>query len=114
MSMSFNLGSVGSSKNPFKKFTKSALIEMLEEAVLSDSERTKMSHKRGDGPDREKSESAKDEDDEREKLADLHEESHGKPTPVEMDDEDMSDEAMDKLKKRVADKPKKPAKPKKA
>lgn len=114
MPLSFNLGAVGSAKNPFKKFTKSALIEMLEEAVMSESDRSKMSHKRSDGPDHEKSESAKDEDEEREKLADLHEEAHGKPTPIEMEDEDMSDESMDKLKKRVADTPKKPAKPKKA
>jgi hypothetical protein len=109
MAYSFDLG-----KNPFKKFTKSALIEMLEEAAVSESKRSKMAHKRGDDPDHEKDESAKDEDDEREKLADLHEESHGKPTALEMTDEDMSDESMDTLKKRMNDKPKKPTKPKKA
>jgi hypothetical protein len=107
MAFSFALG-----KDPFKKFTKSALIEMLEEAAASESKRTKMSHKREDDSDDEKDESAKEGDEEREKLADLHEESHGKPTPVEMDEEDFSDEPMDTLKKRLADKPKKPTKPK--
>lgn len=103
--MEMNLG-----KNPFKKFTKSALIEMLEDAVLAEKERSLPIHKRGKKEKAEKDEATEEADEEREKLADLAEETHGSPAPVEMDDEDMSDEAMDEIESKAA----KPAPKKKA
>jgi DNA-directed RNA polymerase subunit K/omega len=104
--MEMNLG-----KNPFKKFTKSALIEMLEDAVMSEKERSLPIHKRGKKEKAEKDEATEEADEEREKLADLAEEQHGSPAPVEMDDEDLSDEAMDEIESKAKPAPKK--KPKK-
>lgn len=98
--MELNLG-----KNPFKKFTKSALVEMLEDAILAEKERSLPMHKRGQKDKVEKDEATEEADEEMEKLADLAEETHGKPEPVEMDDEDMSDEAMEKIESKA----KKPA-----
>ena len=98
--MELNLG-----KNPFKKFTKSALVDMLEDAILAEKERSKPLHKRGMESKVEKDEVTEEADEEMEKLADLAEEKHGKPAPVELDDEDMSDEAMEKIESKV----KKPA-----
>jgi hypothetical protein len=95
--------------NPFKKFTKSALIEMLEDAVMTERERSLPMHKRGKEK-AEKDDATEEADMEREKLADLVEEKRGSPNPVEMDDEDMSDEAMEKIEDKVADAPKKKAK----
>lgn len=94
--MELNLG-----KQPFKKFTKSALIDMLEDAMLIEQERSKPLHKRGDPKKREKDEATEEADAEREKLADLDEEMHGSPAPIEMDDEDLSDEAMDMVEEEV-------------
>ena len=101
--MEMNLG-----KNPFKKFTKSALIEMLEDAVMAEKERSLPIHKRGKKEKSEKDEATEEADEDREKLADLAEEQHGSPAPVEMDDEDMSDEAMDDIESKAE--PKKKAK----
>ena len=100
-------------KNPFGKFTKSALIEMLEDAVFAEKERSLPMHKRGKTERPEKDEATEEADEEREKLADLAEEKKGSPAPVEMDDEDMSDEAMDEIESKVAKKgDKKNGKPK--
>lgn len=103
--MQIDLGKLGKKKNPFEHFTKSALVAMLEDAVSTERERSKPMHKRsaGDEPE-EKDDATEEADEEREKLADLAEETHGKPEPVEMDEEDMSDEAMDGLKKKIAGK----------
>jgi hypothetical protein len=84
-------------KNPFKKFTKSALVDMLEDAIATEKERSLPLHKRGQKTAVEKDDATEEADEEREKLADLAEESKGAASPVEMDDEDMSDEAMEKL-----------------
>jgi signal transduction histidine kinase len=61
----------------------------------------------------EEDEATEEADEEREKLADLAEEQHGSPAPVEMDDEDLSDEAMEKIESK-AEKPKSKRKNKKA
>lgn len=101
--MELNLG-----KNPFKKFTKSALVEMLEDAIIAEKDRSLPMHKRGKLDKYEKDEATEEADEEREKLADLAEEKHGKPAPVEMDDEDMSDEAMEKIESKAKPPAKKP------
>lgn len=88
-------------KNPFKKFTKSALIEMIEDAVMTQKEQSLPMHKRGLKDRVAKDHATEEADEEREDLADLHEEKHGKPAPVEMDDEDMTEEAIDALEKKV-------------
>jgi len=101
-------------KNAFKKFTKSALVEMLEDAIATELEREKPEHKRGVDEKKKKSSASEEADEERDDLADLHEEQHGSPDPIELDDEDMSDEAMHKIES-AADsksKSKKPAKKK--
>ena len=95
-------------KNPFKKFTKMALVEMLEDAILSEKDRTLPLHKRGMKEKVAKDHATEEADEEREDLADLVEEKRGKPAPVEMDDEDMSEETMDKIESKI-----KPATPKK-
>ena len=100
-------------KNPFKKFTKSALVEMLEDAILMEKDRTLPMHKRGEKEKPVKDDATKDADEERESIADLAEETNGAASPVDMDDEDMSDEAMDVISSRVkkkTDKPKAKAK----
>lgn len=97
--------------NPFKKFTKSALIEMLEDAVMAEKERSLPIHKRGGKDKIVKDDATEEADEEREKLADLSEETHGSPAPIEMDDEDMSDEAIEKIESKAEKaKPKKKAK----
>lgn len=101
--MELNLG-----KNPFKKFTKSALVDMLEDAILAEKDRSLPMHKRGKVDKYEKDEATEEADEEREKLADLAEETHGKPAPVEMDDEDMSDEAIEKIESKAKPPAKKP------
>lgn len=105
--MEMNLG-----KNPFKKFTKSALIDMLEDAVMAEKDRSLPMHKRGKKEKSEKDEATEEADEEREKLADLAEEQHGSPAPVEMDDEDMSDEAMEEIASKAEPEPKKKKKAK--
>lgn len=100
--MELNLG-----KKPFHKFTKSALIEMLEDAVMAEKNRSLPAHQRKDKDGAPKHDAEEEADEEREKTADLAEETRGKPAPIEMDEEDMSDEAMDKIKKKAdAKKPK--------
>jgi hypothetical protein len=79
---------------------------MLEDAVIAEKKRSLPLHKRGKDAPAEKDEATEEADEEREKLADLAEEQHGSPAPVEMDDEDMSDEAMDEIKSKAAPKPK--------
>lgn len=100
------LDKINLGKNPFRKFTKSALIEMIEDAIHEEAERSLPSHKRGQKEKSDKSPADDEQDSEREKTADLVEESTGKPTPVEMTDEDMSDEAMDSIKKKASKKAK--------
>jgi len=97
MSM-FQLG--GNGKSPFSAFTKSALVDMLEQAVTVERDRALPMHKRGK-KSTEKDEATEDADEERKKLADLAEEQKGSPAPVEMDDEDMSDEAMEEIESRA-------------
>ena len=76
-----------------------AVRRMLTQAIRAESNRSQPMHKR-----KSKEELAVDNDDateeadeEMEKLADLSEEKKGKATDVAMDDEDMSDEAMDEI-----------------
>lgn len=95
------------------RITRAGLKEMLEEALMREARRSKPRHRR-DEESREKDGADEEQDEEMEKLADLAEEQKGSPSPVEMDDEDMSDEAMedivaesDKGKKKPASKKKK-------
>lgn len=84
----------------------SCVRRLLEEAVLKDSERSLPMHKRGkDRP--EKDDATEESDDENDKLVALDRE-RGEPNDVELDDEDMSDEAMEDLKKVSAKSKKKP------
>lgn len=94
--MRINLG-----KQPFKKFTKSALVEMIEDAVMNERERSLPAHKRGKKERREKTPEEEDADEERDDLADLDSEMHGEPEPVDMDDEDMSDDSMEKIESKI-------------
>ncbi len=100
-------------KNPFKKFTKSALVEMLEDAIMTEKERSLPMHKRGKKEKSEKDDATEEQDEESQKTADLNEEMRGKPNPVEMDDEDMSEEAMDELMEEDEEEESKPKKKKK-
>jgi hypothetical protein len=88
--MEINLG-----KDPFKKFTKSALVGIIEDALMTEKERSLPAHKRGKKDRKAKDDSTEDADRDREDLADLHEEMKGSPAPIHMDDEDLSDESMD-------------------
>jgi hypothetical protein len=88
-------------KKPFHKFTKSALIDMIEDAIMVEKDKSLPMHKRGQKDKVEKDDATEAADAEREELADLAEEMHGKPAPVEMDEEDMGDEAMDKIESTV-------------
>lgn len=97
--------------NPFKKFTKSALIEMLEDAVMAEKDRSLPLHKRGQKEKPEKDDATEEADEEMGKLADLKEEKNGKASPIEMDDEDMSDEAIEKIESKVKPKAKEGKKP---
>jgi hypothetical protein len=79
------------------KLTKTALKEMVEDAIFREAERGKPAHRRSkDKP--EKDEPARDADEEGDALVVLVEEMRGSPSPVDMDDEDMSDEAMQPLR----------------
>lgn len=87
------------------KFTKSALKEMLEDALFKEAERSKPIHRRGDKKP-EKDDATEDRDDENDKLVELDRE-RGEPEEVELDDEDFSDEAMDAIKQKKAAKKRK-------
>jgi hypothetical protein len=95
------------------KLTKTALREMLEDALFRETQRSKPMHKRG-GEKKEKDEATEEQDEESEKVADLDEEMHGKPNPVDMDDEDMSDEAMEDFDREAEEDSKKKPKGKSA
>lgn len=78
----------------------SAVRRMLRQAILREKNRSLPMHKRKseeelDEP--EEDDATEESEIEGEKLAALHEDQKGKAAPVEMDDEDMSDEAMEKL-----------------
>lgn len=77
----------------------SAVRRMLMKAIRSELNRSKPMHQRADEKDLEPKddESAEDADKEMEDLVKLSEEKRGKSTPVPMDDEDMSDQSLDKL-----------------
>lgn len=76
----------------------SAVRRMLRQAISTQKNRSLPMHKRKPEDEVDEVDDATEEaEEENEKLADLAEESKGKPAPVEMDDEDMSDEAMEKL-----------------
>lgn len=76
----------------------SAVRRMLRQAISAQKNRSLPLHKRKKEDEIEDVDDATEEaEEENEKLADLAEESNGKAAPVEMDDEDMSDEAMEKL-----------------
>ena len=72
---------------------------LLEEAIAEIEELKKPRHGRG-RPKKEKGPHEEDADDENDKKVALSEE-RGKPTPIDLDDEDMPDRAMDKLKPAV-------------
>ena len=103
-------------KNPFKKFTKSALVDMIEDMVSKERERTKPMHKRGESESKEKDDATRDADEAREDNADLVEEQRGSPKEIPMVEEDFSDEAeevMTESVERETKKKKAKAKPKK-
>jgi hypothetical protein len=76
----------------------SAVRRMLRHAISKEKNRSLPMHKRKpDGKLDEVDDATEEAEEENEKLADLAEEGKGKPAPVEMDDEDMSDEAMETL-----------------
>lgn len=75
----------------------SAVRRMLRQAISAQKNRSLPLHKRKEEEDTELDDATDEAESENEKLADLAEESNGKPNPVEMDDEDMADEAMEKL-----------------
>lgn len=75
----------------------SAVRRMLRQAISAQKNRSLPLHKRKPESETEVDDATEEAEEENEKLADLAEESNGKAAPVEMDDEDMSDEAMEKL-----------------
>ena len=85
---------------------------MIEDAVMTERERSLPAHKRGKKERREKTPEDEDADEERDDLADLDSEMHGEPEPVDMDDEDMADDSMEKIESKIG-KPKKADKKKK-
>lgn len=89
----------------------SCVRRLLEEAVMKESERSLPIHKRGKER-KEKDDATEEMDEENDKLVELDRE-RGEPSDVEMDDEDMSDEAMEEIKK-VSSKSAKPGKKPKA
>lgn len=79
-----------------------AVRRMLRQAILREKNRSLPMHKRkGESDIKEEAEdvdeATEEADEEASKLATLHEDQKGKAAPVEMDDEDMSDEAMETL-----------------
>ena len=77
-------------------FTRSMLEDIVEDMIAQELDRQKPRHKRGKERD-EKDADDREADEERNKLADLTEEQRGSSNEVEMDDEDMSEESMDKI-----------------
>jgi hypothetical protein len=77
----------------------SAVRRMLMKAIRSEVNRSKPMHQRKDEKSLEpkEDEATEDADDEMDDLVKLSEDQKGKATPVPMDDEDMSDESMDKM-----------------
>lgn len=76
----------------------SAVRRMLRQAISKEKNRSLPMHKRKPEGEAAEVDDATDEaEEENNKLADLAEEGKGKPAPVEMDDEDMSDEAIETL-----------------
>lgn len=89
-----------------------AVRRMLRQAILREKNRSLPMHKRKSEVELEEEgedDATEEAEIEGEKLAALHEDQKGKAAPIEMDDEDMSDEAMEKLEP-----PKKKAKKKQA
>lgn len=80
-------------KSPFGQFTKNALVDIIEEMVATDRERSKPMHKRGQAKAPDKDDITKDADDARESTADLVEESRGSAPDMPVGEEDFSDEA---------------------
>lgn len=78
----------------------SAVRRMLMQAIRTDKNRSLPMHKRKGKEElaSDEDEVTEEQDEEMEKLAELSEEKKGKALPVAMDDEDMSEEAMDELK----------------
>jgi hypothetical protein len=77
----------------------SAVRRMLRHAISTQKNRSLPMHKRKEDlkVESEVDDATDEAEEESEKLADLAEEGKGKAAPVEMDDEDMADEAIDKL-----------------
>lgn len=76
-----------------------AVRRMLRQAIMKEKNRSLPMHKRKPDSelDQDDDEATEESEAEGEKLAALHEDQKGKAAPVAMDDEDMSDEAMDAL-----------------
>jgi len=96
-----------------KQITREGLMNIIEDMVEKELERSKPVHKRGKKEKSEKDDATEEQDEESQKTADLNEEMRGKPNPVEMDDEDMSEEAMDELMGEGEEEESKPKKKKK-
>jgi hypothetical protein len=89
-----------------------ALRRMLTQAIRTEGNRSKPLHKRKSKEELEveDDDATEEADDEMDKLADLSEEQKGKASDVPMEDEDMSDEAMDELPVKEPKTKKKPPK----
>lgn len=77
-----------------------AVRRMLRQAILREQNRSLPMHKRKSEKELDdvaKDEATEESETEGAKTVALNEQQKGAPAPVEMDDEDMSDEAMDKL-----------------
>lgn len=99
----------------FDDIKPAALRRMLTQAIRTEGNRSKPLHKRKPESELEPDddEATEESDDENDKLVELSEEQKGKAADVPMNDEDMSDEAMDKLpaqKDKTKAKAKKPKK----
>lgn len=83
----------------FDDIKPAALRRMLTQAIRTEGNRSKPMHKRKPEAELEveEDEATEESDDENDKLVDLSEEQKGKASDVPMGDEDLSDEAMDKL-----------------
>jgi hypothetical protein len=98
------------SEKPLKVFTRAAIEDMLMDLVEREGERTKPMHQRGKKEKKERDEATDDADEDRVKTSELASEMHGEPTPVELDDEDFSDEGTADFKDKFVPKKKKPVK----
>lgn len=92
---------------PLKVFTRAAIEDMLMDLVAREDDRTKPMHKRGKKEKRESDEATEDADEDRVSNAELHAEMKGEPTPIELDDEDFSDEGTAEFKEKFVPKKKK-------